>query len=157
MRAVLTRALKGLEDTIEHCVLDYHYTDSGLAFNPSIPDCHADPVMGAKYLKELYLKACPEYLGAFSVPMLWDRKPSTIVNNESEDIARIFNTAFNDYPDLCNNTKLDLYPETLKIKIDEWNAGSAEALMSIPRAAGAALTQSDCIQRRHPGGDNLTV
>ena len=104
----------------------------------------SDPFNGAQYIKDLYLKAKPEYEGRyvsashylrlhqtpqthacslasrFTVPVLWDKEEGTIVNNESSEIIRMFNTAFNDQLP-ADKAALDLYPEELRSQIDELN------------------------------------
>ena len=60
------------------------------------PAAGVDPINHAEHMKDLYLKADPNYSGRFTVPVLWDKKEQTIVNNESSEIIRIFNSAFND-------------------------------------------------------------
>lgn len=84
------------------------------------PGAMDDPLYGSRHIKDLYFKANPEYDGRFTVPVLWDKKTQTIVNNESSEIIRIFNTAFNDFlPE--DKKSLDLYPANLRSQIDETN------------------------------------
>ncbi|KAJ3486217.1 hypothetical protein NLI96_g4395 [Meripilus lineatus] len=84
------------------------------------PGAQPDPLYKSAHLKDLYLKACPEYDGRFTVPTLWDKRTHTIVNNESSEIIRMFNTAFNDQlsPEKAN---IDIYPEKLRTEIDSMN------------------------------------
>src|ERR1700742_2858770 len=82
------------------------------------PGAQDDPYNNAEHIKDIYLKVDPEYAGRFTVPVLWDRKNSTIVSNESSEIIRMLNTEFND---IAPN-ELDLYPEDLRKDIDELNA-----------------------------------
>jgi glutathionyl-hydroquinone reductase len=81
-----------------------------------------DKLFGSKYMHELYFKADKEYKGRYSVPVLWDKKLNTIVNNESHELLRDLQTAFNEFlPD--NLAAITLYPENLRTKIDtmsEW-------------------------------------
>jgi len=83
------------------------------------PGATIDHCENKKFIRELYLLANPEYTGRFSVPVLWDKKQRTVVNNESAEIIRIFNSAFNDF---AKNPTLDLYPERLRAEIDTVNA-----------------------------------
>jgi putative glutathione S-transferase len=76
--------------------------------------------------------------GKYSVPVLWDKKHNTIVNNESSDILRIFNSAFND---LAQNPSLDLYPEPLRSKIDEVNEWVYNAINNGVYRCGFATQQ----------------
>jgi putative glutathione S-transferase len=76
-----------------------------------------DPLIGATYLHEIYLQADPSYTGLVTVPTLWDKKQSTIVSNESSEIIRMFNSAF----DKVGAKPGDYYPEELRAEIDEVN------------------------------------
>lgn len=88
--------------------------------NDTFPNATSDPLFGVSHLRDLYFKAQPDYSARFTVPVVWDKKENTIVNNESSEIVRFFNTAFNgELP--ADKAKLDLYPEDLKKEIDELN------------------------------------
>ncbi|XP_050232375.1 uncharacterized protein LOC130014558 [Mercurialis annua] len=82
------------------------------------PGAKPDPLNGAKSIRDLYELASPTYSGKYTVPVLWDKKLKTIVNNESADVIRMFNTEFND---IAENAALDLYPPHLQAQIDEIN------------------------------------
>lgn len=84
------------------------------------PGADADPLYNSEHIKDLYLSVAPDYSGRFTVPLLWDKKAKAIVNNESSEIIRIFNTAFNHLLPK-EYAELDLYPESLRAKIDELN------------------------------------
>ena len=108
----------------------------------AFPAAGVDPINHAEHVKDLYLAVNPDYDGrcviyickinaktcivlltsllSFTVPVLWDKKHSAIVNNESSEIIRIFNTAFNDIIE-PEKAKLDIYPENLRAEIDELN------------------------------------
>ena len=88
-RTVILRKLKGLEAAIGLSVVDYHLTDDGWHFSDQ-PGAIPDTVNGAQFLREIYLKAKPDYTGRVSVPVLWDKQRQTIVNNESREIIRMF-------------------------------------------------------------------
>jgi len=77
-----------------------------------------DTVNGAKFVRDLYEKSDPEYSGVYSVPVLWDKETGTIVNNESSEIIRMFNSAFNS---IAKNPDLDLYPAELRDSIESVN------------------------------------
>jgi glutathionyl-hydroquinone reductase len=84
------------------------------------PGADEDPLYGSSYVKDLYLKADPGYEGRFTVPILWDKKNQTVANNESSEIIRIFNKAFNHLiPE--DKAALDLYPTELRLEIDSIN------------------------------------
>jgi len=115
-RAMIFRALKGLEDMITVSVVNPITHGDGWTFYEGhgvVPD----PVIGATYLYEVYLEADPLYTGVVTVPTLWDRKQSTIVSNESSEIIRMFNNAFDD----VGAEPGDYYPHDLRSRIDEVN------------------------------------
>jgi putative glutathione S-transferase len=118
-RTMIYRKLKGLEEVISVNVVDY-FLDSktGWSLLNKDPASTLDTVNGAKYLKEVYFKADPNYDNSFTVPVLWDKQTNTIVNNESAEIIRMFNSEFNEF---ATNKELDLYPSHLRSKIDEIN------------------------------------
>ena len=121
-RTLIVRRLKGLEGCISLNVVDYRRDqEKGWRFNPDVEGCTPDTVNGFSYLREVYFLARSDYNGRFSVPVLFDREKKTIVNNESSEIIRIFNTAFNDFCKTDAQRALDLYPEHLRKQIDELN------------------------------------
>ena len=86
----------------------------------SFPEATDDPLYKSEHIKDLYFKADPQYEGKFTVPVLWDKKTHTVVNNESSEIIRMLNSAFDDFlPE--EKKKLDCYPEALRKEIDELN------------------------------------
>ncbi|MGT2753144.1 glutathione S-transferase family protein [Streptococcus porcinus] len=115
-RTLMMRKLKGLEDHISLSIVNPYMLEHGWTFD-NYPGVIFDPEFGSTYLYELYLKADPHYSGRVTVPVLWDKKTKTIVNNESEDIIRIFNHAFDD----ITGNRDDYYPEDLQDKINEVN------------------------------------
>ncbi|MBI4048812.1 MAG: glutathione S-transferase family protein [Devosia nanyangense] len=117
-RTLIYRKLKGLEDLITVSIVSPKMPDeTGWAFTGEMGST-ADTINGADYLWQVYAKAMPDYTGRVTVPVLWDKKTGTIVNNESSEIIRMFNSAFDG---LTGNT-LDYYPEPLRERIDEINA-----------------------------------
>ncbi|KAJ7634985.1 glutathione S-transferase [Roridomyces roridus] len=122
-RALIVRKLKGLEDIISVTVVSPRFGANGWSFGnvDEFPGAEADPLHNSSYIKDLYLLADPEFNSRFTVPVLWDKKLNTVVNNESSEIIRMFNTAFNDLIP-AENAALDLYPEDLRPEIDELNA-----------------------------------
>lgn len=100
--------------------------------------------MDADFLKQLYLKADPCYSARFTVPVLWDTYYSTIVNNESSDIIKMFNSEFNQ---LCENPVLDLMPTNLKNVIEDANEWIYEELNNGVYKAGFATSQEECKYR----------
>ena len=115
-RTLILRALKGLEDHISVSVVNPLMLEHGWTFEPGdgvVPD----PIGGAEYLHQVYTHAQPDYTGRVTVPVLWDRQTGTIVNNESSEIIRMLNSAFNG----IGATALDFYPEELASEIDGIN------------------------------------
>ena len=113
-RALSVRALKGLTDLIPaYFALSAFGGAEGWTYDEG-PD---GPVPETYPLHQIYSKAVPDYTGKVTVPTLWDSKTGRIVNNESSEIIRMFNTAFND----ITGNRLDLYPSDLRSEIDRWN------------------------------------
>ena len=115
-RALIVRKLKGLEDLISVSVVHWLMRENGWTFQAG-QGVIADPVMNAQYLHQLYTRACPGMTGRVTVPVLWDLKENQIVNNESSEIIRIFNHAFDDLGAKPGN----YYPEALRAEIDAVN------------------------------------
>jgi putative glutathione S-transferase len=106
----------------------------------SFPGADADPLYKSRHIKDLYLKAEPNYQGRFTVPVLWDKKTQAIVNNESSEIIRMFNTAFNDFLSPAQ-ASLDFYPENLRGEIDEINEWVYPGINNGVYRSGFATTQ----------------
>jgi len=142
-RTLIVRQLKGLEDFIDVTVVSPRLTADGWPFGDvdPFPGAQPDPLFRAKYMKELYLKANPDYTGRFTVPVVWDKKTDTIVNNESSEIIRMFNTAFNDQLP-HDKASLDLYPTDLRSSIDEINQWVYDTVNNGVYRAGFATTQT---------------
>jgi len=113
-RTVVLRKLKGLEDVISMSEVEPIMGDEGWQFGP---DADLDSVNGKQKLNEIYLIADPRYSGRVSVPVLWDKERRTIVNNESPEIVRMLNSAF----DAFTNERTDYYPLELRGEIDSVN------------------------------------
>ncbi|MFP8952556.1 glutathione S-transferase family protein [Natrialbaceae archaeon A-arb3/5] len=113
-RTLVIRALKGLEDAISVSVVDPYRGEDGWQFTPEKDGCTPDPVLDADYLRELYVEADPDVTCRVTVPVLWDRKEETIVNNESKEIMRMLDTEF----DSVASRDVDLYPEGYREEID---------------------------------------
>ena len=88
--------------------------------NDSWPTSTVDKLYGSKMLSELYYRADPDYSARFTVPVIWDTKTETIVNNESSEVIRFLNTGFNSLLE-GKEKEIDLYPEDLRKEIDELN------------------------------------
>ena len=127
-RANLVRHIKGLTDIISISVVKpYPKGDDkgwpGWQFPVSdteYPNATVDHLFGSKYMHEIYFKCDPEYKGRYSVPLLWDKKTNTIVNNESAELLRWLPTAFDSIlPRDSPERELDLYPTSLRKEVDD--------------------------------------
>ncbi|MFB6138999.1 MAG: glutathione S-transferase family protein [Halosimplex sp.] len=134
---LLVRRLLGLDDAIGISVVDPHRRDDGWEFTPEKPGCTPDRLHGHDYLREVYTEADPDYTGRVSVPVLWDERAGTIVNEESDEIMRTLADAFADY------RGADLYPEDSREEIDEVIGELYRPLNRGVYAAGFAGTQSE--------------
>jgi len=115
-RTLIIRALKGLDDMIPISVVHWLMADDGWTFAEG-PGVVADPVREARFLHQVYTAAQADYSGRVTVPLLWDKKRGTIVNNESAEIIRMLNHAF----DSLGAKPGDYYPEELRAEIDAVN------------------------------------
>ncbi len=115
-RTLIYRKLKGLEKMIDLSVVNPYMRENGWTFQPH-EGVIADPIHNADFMHQIYTKAKPDYTGRVTVPVLWDKQTNTIVSNESAEIIRMFNRAFDD----VGAIPLDLYPEHLQQQIDELN------------------------------------
>ena len=135
-RANAVRHLKGLTDAIELNVVHWLMKEGGWSFRDG--ECvTGDPAIGADNLHQLYTHAKPDYSGHVTVPVLWDTRTETIVNNESADIMRMLGSAF----DACGANDLDLYPESYRDKIDTLNDRIYDAVNNGVYKAGFATSQ----------------
>jgi putative glutathione S-transferase len=128
-RTLIFRRLKQLEDTIEVTVVDSIMLENGWEME--------DPLYNLDFLYQLYLKADPGYEGRVTVPVLWDKHTETIVSNESSEIIRMFNSAFNH---LTGNTD-DYYPESLHETINALNERIYQDINNGVYRAGFATSQ----------------
>lgn len=135
-RTLIGRKLKRLEDVVSVSVVEPALTDQGWRFG-GFPGSTRDEVNGATYLHELYTRADPAITGRATVPVLWDKRRGTIVNNESADILRMMNSGFGELAD----PTFDLYPENLHAEIDALDDEIYERLNNGVYRAGFATTQ----------------
>ena len=115
-RTLIFRVLKELEDVISVSVVHPLMPAESWVFG-EYPGATEDHINNANYLYENYLMADPQFNGLVTVPVLWDKKRQTIVNNESSEIIRMLNSAFDDY----GNSDVDFYPTSLRAEIEEIN------------------------------------
>lgn len=135
-RTLIFRQLKQLQDIISVSVVRPEMRENGWEFDHQ-DSKYSDSLFAQDYLYQLYLKAAPDYQGRVTVPVLWDKKTNTIVNNESSEIIRIFNTAFNE---LTGNND-DYYPSELRTDINTINDRIYETINNGVYRAGFATTQ----------------
>ncbi|MGO4814156.1 glutathione S-transferase family protein [Cupriavidus sp. 2MCAB6] len=135
-RTLIMRALKGLEDMISISTVHWLMRGEGWTFAEG-PGVVPDTVNDARMLHQVYTAAAPDYTGRVTVPVLWDKTQSTIVSNESSEIIRMFNTAF----DQLGARAGDYYPEALRTEIDEINARVYDTVNNGVYKSGFATTQ----------------
>lgn len=136
-RTLIFRRLKGLESAISVSVVDPFMGRDGWRFSEG-PGCIPDTVNGFDCLHQLYTAARPDYSGRVTVPVLWDKRTGTIVNNESAEIIRILNSEF----EACTDVKTDFYPPELRPRIDELNNRVYETVNNGVYKAGFATNQA---------------
>lgn len=170
-RAFLTRALLGLEDVISVDIVDPLRIDQGWEFTPEKDGCTSDSIHGAEYLRDVYTAADPTYTGRVTVPVLWDTVEETIVNNESEEIIKMFATAFSTF----GTRDVDLYPSDRQDEIDNviediypsinngvYRAGFAGSQSAYDRAVEELFTALEVYdehlgEHRYVVGEHLTL
>jgi putative glutathione S-transferase len=135
-RAIIFRKLKQLENVISLSVVSPHMGSEGWTFDTS-EGSTGDPLFGASKFYEVYLKADPHLTGRVTVPVLWDKERQTIVNNESSEIIRMLNSAF----DALTPAKTDYYPVALRGEIDRVNDRVYPAINNGVYRAGFATMQ----------------
>ncbi|KAJ5707236.1 hypothetical protein N7488_007037 [Penicillium malachiteum] len=153
-RANLLWHLKGLQDIIQRVVADPELGPEGWFFSGRWGSAEKDPLYGFKYLKELYFKADPEYEGRFTVPVLWDKKKETVVNNESSEIIRMLYTEFDDLlPEHLreiNRPGGGFYPEHLRKEIDSMNEWVYPQINDGVYKVGFAMNQEAYVKNIYP-------
>lgn len=117
-RTLILRRLKGLEAAISYDVVDWYLPEQGWTLEAKTDGATPDTVNGERCLRDIYEKVEPGYRGSVTVPTLWDKQKSTIVNNESSEIIRMFNSEFNEF---SARPDYDFYPPDLREKIDAVN------------------------------------
>ncbi|MGP5312242.1 glutathione S-transferase family protein [Psychrobacter faecalis] len=136
-RTTIYRKLKGLEDMISLSVVHPFMGDKGWTFAEGA-GVIADPIANASYLYEVYVAAKPDYTGRVTVPILWDKKTNTIVSNESSEIIRMLNSAF----DEVGATDVSFLPSELLAEIDTVNEFVYSAVNNGVYKAGFATTEA---------------
>lgn len=136
-RTTIYRKLKGLEDMISLSIVHPFMGDKGWTFAEGT-GVIADPIVKADYLYEVYIAAKPDYTGRVTVPILWDKETNTIVSNESSEIIRMFNSAF----DEVGATAVNFLPTELLAEIDTVNEFVYSAVNNGVYKAGFATTEA---------------
>ncbi len=137
-RTLIFRALKGLEAHIGVSVVHPDMLDEGWTFATDFDGATGDQLHGAGFLRDVYTRARPDVSGRVTVPVLWDMARNTIVSNESAEIIRMFNGAF----DGITGNREDFWPEPLRERIEDVNARIYEGLNNGVYRAGFATTQA---------------
>lgn len=155
-RTIIGRKLKGLENVVGMTVVDPIRDELGWAFRKG-QGHDDDPINGFRYLSEAYRASDPGFNDRVTVPVLWDKKRGRVVNNSEDDIFRMLNSEFDDFTD----SKLDFYPEKLRLEIDAVNdlvypmvnngvyrAGFATTQKVYERAVGQLFDALDQLEER---------
>ncbi|MBU3000623.1 glutathione S-transferase family protein [Roseovarius nubinhibens] len=150
-RALIFRALKGLEDHIGVSVVHPDMLGEGWELRTDYPGATGDTLYGLPYLRDLYTRADPGISGRVTVPLLWDRERDTIVSNESAEIIRMFNGAF----DALTGNRDDYWPEDLRAEIAPVNDRIYDTLNNGVYKAGFATSQEAYDAAVHPLFDTL--
>lgn len=136
-RTLIYRALKGLESMISVSVVDWYMAENGWTFTNENDPVVGDDLFNSDFAYQIYTKADPNYSGRVTVPILWDKHQNTIVSNESSEIIRMFNTAFDD----LGAKSGDFYPEAKRTEIDVLNDRIYDTLNNGVYRCGFATTQ----------------
>lgn len=136
-RTLVFRAIKGLADHISVSVVHPHMLSDGWTFGTDFDGATGDTLFGFDFLREIYTKADPHISGRVTVPILWDKERGTIVSNESSEIIRMFNSAFDG---ITGNTD-DYWPEALRDKIEVVNERVYDTVNNGVYKSGFATTQ----------------
>ncbi|EAQ04521.1 hypothetical protein OB2597_10264 [Pseudooceanicola batsensis HTCC2597] len=150
-RTLIFRELKGLTDHIGLSVVHPDMLDEGWTFSTDFPGATGDPILNAGAMHGVYTAADPDVTTRATVPVLWDKTRGTIVSNESAEIIRMFNSAFDG---ITGNTD-DYYPEELRDRIDEINARVYDTVNNGVYKSGFATSQSAYDSAVHALFDSL--
>lgn len=137
-RALVFRQLKELTDHVSVSVVHPEMLDNGWTFSRDFPGATGDTLLGKDYLHEVYTTADPQATTRVTVPVLWDKTRETIVSNESSEIIRMFNSAF----DTISGNSDDYYPEDLRTRIDDINDRVYDTINNGVYKCGFASSQS---------------
>ena len=150
-RTLIFRALKGLEDHISVSVVHPDMLSDGWTFDDDFPGATGDTLYGHAFARDIYLRADPKISGRVTVPILWDRERETIVSNESSEIIRMFNGAF----DALTGNAEDFWPPDLRDAIEPVNQRIYDTVNNGVYKAGFATSQDAYDAAVHPLFDSL--
>ena len=150
-RTLILRAIKGLAPHISVDIVHPDMLDDGWTFETGLEGTTGDTLGGAAFLRDVYLRAVPDFSGRVTVPVLWDKHTGKIVSNESAEIIQMFNTAFNG---LTGDTQ-DFYPEPLRGEIDLVNTRVYATLNNGVYRSGFARSQAAYDEAVHELFDTL--
>lgn len=150
-RTLIFTALKGLAPHISVSVVHPDMLDQGWTFEADETGATGDTLFGRQYLHQIYTRADPTYSGRVTVPVLWDKTKDTLVSNESSEIIRMFNSAFDD----VTGDRQDFWPEALRDDIEAVNARIYDTFNNGVYKAGFATTQKAYDAAVYPLFDTL--
>ncbi|WP_372884996.1 glutathione S-transferase family protein [Shimia sp.] len=150
-RTLIFRALKGLDEHIPVSVVHPDMLGQGWTFETDGQGATGDRLYGLDFAHQVYARADPGYSGRVTVPILWDRQHQTIVSNESSEIIRMFNSAF----DGLTGNRDDYWPEDLRAAIAPVNDRIYDTVNNGVYKAGFATTQAAYDAAVHPLFDSL--
>ena len=145
-RTLIVRALKGLAPHISVSVVHPDMLENGWEFRPD-DERYRDHLHNHRFLHQVYTRAVPDYSGRVTVPVLWDRRRDTIVSNESAEIIRMFNSAFDGLAGVRSD--LDIYPEPLRAEIERINQRVYDTVNNGVYKAGFATVQDQYARAYH--------
>ncbi|MGX9351992.1 glutathione S-transferase family protein [Shimia sp. W99] len=150
-RTLIFRSLKGLRDHISVSAVHPDMLEQGWSFDDDFAGATGDVLFNSGHAHDLYTRADPAYSGRATVPILWDKEEATIVSNESAEIIRMFNSAF----DRITGNDLDFWPEALREEIEAVNTRIYDTLNNGVYRAGFASTQDAYEDAVYPLFDTL--
>lgn len=150
-RTLIFRALKGLEPHITVSVVHPDMLTDGWTFQTDTHGATSDTLFGVPFLRDIYTRADPNFTGRVTVPILWDKQQGTIVSNESAEIIRMFNSAF----DTLTGNDMDFWPKDLRTPIEEVNTRIYNTLNNGVYRAGFATSQAAYDEAVDPLFDTL--
>ncbi|MDA0824684.1 MAG: glutathione S-transferase family protein [Proteobacteria bacterium] len=149
-RTAIFRVIKGLEDKVGLSVVHWFMAEHGWTFEVG-DGVIGDSINNAKYAYEIYRAADPGYSGRVTIPILWDKQQQTIVSNESSEIIRMFNSAF----DALGANAGDYYPSELRAEIDQINARIYDTVNNGVYKCGFATSQQAYSEAVEPPFETL--